>query len=68
MGVDLAKKCLEWGANDIDGTVLEEKVYHMAGAQTPMDLAVEKIKNIIKSANRTPVERDALYDTVPTTN
>ncbi len=64
MGVDLARECLHYGSNDLDGTVLEERIYHMAGAETPVEMAVAQIRQLIQSAGKIPIERNALYEMV----
>jgi aminodeoxyfutalosine synthase len=48
----------------MDGTVLEEKITHEAGAQTPQGLSLDEMVRLIKEAGRTPVERDTLYNTL----
>jgi aminodeoxyfutalosine synthase len=63
-GIDVAKTALKWGADDIDGTVMEEKIYHMAGAKTPQDLHRGYLETMIRESGRDPVERDAFYNTV----
>ncbi len=55
---------MHFGADDIDGTIGQERVTHAAGAKSPIGLAKEKIINTIKNAGFTPVERDALYNEV----
>jgi len=52
---------LAYGADDIDGTVRHELIYHDAGAQTPEMLTVAHIRRLITEAGRDPVERDTLY-------
>ena len=47
--------------DDLDGTVVQEKIYHMAGAKTPHELTVNDIRRLIREAGREPVERDTLY-------
>ncbi|NNF06584.1 MAG: aminofutalosine synthase MqnE, partial [Candidatus Eisenbacteria bacterium] len=60
----LAQVSLNMGVNDVDGMVVEEHIYHMAGAETDQEMSVEQLVSMIQSAGRTPIERDALYDTV----
>jgi aminodeoxyfutalosine synthase len=60
-GVGTAQLALSFGASDLDGTVLQEKVYHMAGAETPQGLSVEELERLIREARREPAERDHLY-------
>ncbi len=64
LGVKVAQLALSWGANDIDGTVTWERIYHMAGAETPEGLTEERLKEVIREAGREPVERDAFYNPV----
>jgi aminodeoxyfutalosine synthase len=63
-GVELAQTCLWFGADDLDGTVQEEKIYHMAGSPTPTALTPREIERLIRAAGREPVERDTLYRVV----
>lgn len=64
LGIKLAQISLSYGADDIDGTVREERIYHMAGAQTPQELTRTKLVQLIRNAGRIPVERDTLYNIV----
>jgi aminodeoxyfutalosine synthase len=57
----VAQVALRFGANDIDGTVVEEKIYHDAGANTPQGLTHADLERLIRAAGRVPVERDTLY-------
>jgi aminodeoxyfutalosine synthase len=61
LGIRLAQLSLSYGVDDVDGTVIEEKIYHMAGADTPEIMTVEELRRIIREAGRDPVERDTLY-------
>ncbi len=61
LGIETAQVSLHYGADDIDGTVRHELIYHDAGATTPELLSVEQIRAIIAETGRTPVERDTLY-------
>ncbi len=61
IGERLAQTALSFGVDDLDGTVLEERIYHMAGAQTPQGLTEAGLHRLIRSAGRVPVERDSLY-------
>jgi aminodeoxyfutalosine synthase len=60
----LAQASLQMGVNDVDGMVVEEHIYHMAGAETEQQMSVPELVELIRSAGRVPVERDALYRTV----
>lgn len=55
---------LAMGADDIDGTIHEEKIVHMAGARTPAGLTVGELLRLIREAGREPVQRDSLYGVV----
>jgi aminodeoxyfutalosine synthase len=63
-GVEVAQMALWFGVDDLDGTVQEEKIYHMAGARTPEALSTAEIARLIRAAGREPVERDTLYNVV----
>lgn len=64
IGIKLAQISLHFGANDIDGTVVEEKITHAAGAQTEEAIAKSELIRLIREVGRIPVERDTLYNTV----
>jgi aminodeoxyfutalosine synthase len=57
----LSQVALNFGADDLEGTVIYERVYHEAGSQTPMALAYDEIVRLIRGAGKVPVERDSLY-------
>lgn len=57
----IAQTALSFGADDIDGTVVHELIYHDAGAKTPEGLTVDQLHHLIREAGREPVERDTLY-------
>jgi len=61
-GVDVAQTALWFGADDLDGTVHEERIYHMAGARTPEVMTTHEIGRLIRAAGRQPIERDTLYN------
>jgi aminodeoxyfutalosine synthase len=63
-GVEVAQQALWFGADDLDGTVQEEKIYHMAGARTPEVMSTAAIRRLIRAAGREPIERDTLYNVV----
>jgi len=63
-GVEVAQTALWFGADDLDGTVQEETIYHMAGSRTPSALSTAEIEELIRDAGREPVERDTLYNVV----
>jgi aminodeoxyfutalosine synthase len=64
LSVPVAQITLAYGASDFDGTVLQEKIYHMAGAQTPQALTVRELRKLIEETGGEPVERDHLYRTI----
>lgn len=61
LGEATAQVALSFGADDLDGTVVHETIYHDAGATTPQGLTVPQIHHMIREAGRVPVERDTLY-------
>jgi len=61
LGERLAQTSLAFGVDDVDGTVLEERIYHMAGASTPQALSERTLHELIRAAGRIPAERDSLY-------
>ena len=64
LGIGTAQTALAYGADDLDGTVRHELIYHDAGATTPEVLSIEVIRRLIAEAGREPVERDTLYHRV----
>lgn len=62
----ISQVALGCGCDDLEGTVVFERVYHEAGAGTPMWLSYDEIVGLIRAAGKTPVERDSLYQTVRT--
>ncbi len=64
LGIKLAQVSLNFGVDDIDGTVIEEKITHSAGAETPESLTVNQIISLIEETGHEPVERDTLYNRV----
>jgi aminodeoxyfutalosine synthase len=63
-GVEVAQTSLWFGVDDLDGTVQEERIYHMAGARTPESMTTREIARLIAAAGREPIERDTLYNVV----
>jgi aminodeoxyfutalosine synthase len=63
-GVEVAQTSLWFGVDDLDGTVQEEKIYHMAGAATPESMTPRELERLIAAAGRRAVERDTLYNVV----
>ena len=68
-GIEIAQTSLWFGVDDLDGTVQEERIYHMAGASTPEAMTPAQITALIIEAGREPVERDTFYNVIsrPTT-
>ena len=64
VGPKLAQVSLHFGVNDIDGTVVEEKITHAAGAQAGQEMTVSELVTMIRQAGRVPVERDTVYNVV----
>jgi aminodeoxyfutalosine synthase len=61
MGLPLAQVSLSYGVDDLHGTILEEKIFHMAGATTPQQQTVAALEHVIREAGREPVQRDSHY-------
>ena len=61
LGLKIAQVSLAFGVNDLDGTVVEEKIGHDAGADSPQQMNKEQLCELIGKAGRTPVERNTLY-------
>lgn len=64
-GVETAAAGLSWGADDMDGTISEEKIAHLAGATTPKGLARDRMTETIRMAGFEPVERDGRFEPIP---
>jgi aminodeoxyfutalosine synthase len=61
LGISTAQIALAYGADDLDGTVVHEKIYHEAGSSSPQEITVADLRRLILEAGREPVERDTLY-------
>ena len=61
LGLPLAQVSLSYGVDDLHGTILEEKIFHMAGATTPQQQTIEALKHTIREAGREPAQRDSYY-------
>lgn len=61
LGLPLAQVSLSYGVDDLHGTILEEKIFHMAGATTPQQQTVAALEHAIREAGRVPVQRDSYY-------
>lgn len=66
IGPKMAQIALSFGADDVDGTVKEEIITHMAGAETEQAMSIEELVRLIKEAGRKPVQRGTLYDLIQT--
>jgi aminodeoxyfutalosine synthase len=66
LGLATAQTALWFGADDFDGTVSEEKIYHQAGSLSPQALTSGEIARLVRAAGRVPIERDTFYGDVPT--
>ncbi|MBA2614215.1 MAG: aminofutalosine synthase MqnE [Actinobacteria bacterium] len=64
MGMPLAAVALHFGANDVQGTVVREAIFHAAGARTETEQKIEELVRYVRGAGRTPVQRDTLYNEV----
>ena len=64
MGLDVAQIALRFGADDLDGTIVHETIYHSAGSDVPMGMTRADLMRLIREAGRVPVERDTLYGVV----
>ena len=62
----LSQVALTFGADDLEGTVVREKVYHEAGATTDQAMSLEQLLKLIRGARRVPIERDSLYRVIRT--
>jgi aminodeoxyfutalosine synthase len=61
LGLPLTQVSLSYGVDDLHGTILEEKIFHMAGATTPQQQSVASLERAIREAGREPVQRDSFY-------
>jgi aminodeoxyfutalosine synthase len=66
IGPKMAQIALSFGADDMDGTVKEELITHMAGAETDQAIGSTTLVKLIREAGRTPIERDTLYNVIST--
>jgi aminodeoxyfutalosine synthase len=62
MGMPLAAVALHFGANDVQGTVVREEIFHAAGARTETEQKIEELVRFVREAGRVPVQRDTLYN------
>jgi aminodeoxyfutalosine synthase len=61
LGLPLAQVSLSYGVDDLHGTIMEEKIFHMAGATTPQEQTASALEHVIREAGREPIQRDSLY-------
>jgi aminodeoxyfutalosine synthase len=61
MSLPLAQVSLSYGVDDLHGTLMEEKIFHMAGATTPQEQTIASLERTIREAHREPVQRDSYY-------
>lgn len=64
MSLPLAQISLSYGVDDLHGTLMEEKIFHMAGATTPQKQTVASLERTIREARREPVQRDSYYSPI----
>jgi len=64
MGLKLAQVALSYGADDLHGTILEEHIFHMAGAKSPQSQTEAEMLKAIREAGRIPVQRDTFYQPI----
>src|SRR5438132_5363327 len=65
LGLPLAQVSLSYGVDDLHGTILEEKIFHMAGATTPQQQSMAALEHAIREAGREPIQRDSFYRHLP---
>jgi len=68
LGEETASVALNFGADDVNGTLEDERIQHLSGAQTPAGVAREQLFRMIRDAGKVPVERDALYHVIKVWN
>jgi aminodeoxyfutalosine synthase len=64
MGMPLAAIALHFGANDVQGTVMRETIFHAAGARTETEQKVEELVRFVREAGRVPVQRDSVHNVI----
>ncbi len=67
MGLPLAQLSLNYGVDDLHGTIMEEKIFHMAGEKTPQEQTVATMERTIREAGRDPHQRDSYYNHIAST-
>ncbi len=68
LGLPLAQIALSYGVDDLHGTIKEEKIFHMAGADTPQEQAVAALEDAIREAGRVPMQRNTYYERIEATS
>lgn len=64
LGLPLAQIALNYGVDDLHGTIMEEKIFHMAGARTPQEQTVAVLERAIREAGRIPMQRNTYYERI----
>lgn len=64
MGLQTAQIALSYGVNDLHGTIMQEKIFHMAGSQTPQEQTIAALEKAIREAGRVPRQRDTFYEVI----
>jgi aminodeoxyfutalosine synthase len=67
MGLPLAQVALSYGVDDLHGTIMREKIFHMAGVTTPEEQTAQALRHAIREAGREPVQRDSYYNHLSST-
>lgn len=67
LGLPLAQVALNYGVDDLHGTIIEEKIFHMAGATTPQQQTVYALEKAIREAGREPMQRNTFYERISST-
>ncbi len=65
MGPKLAQTALWYGADDLDGTIVEERIGHMAGAESAQGMTIPELENMIRQSGFRPMRRNAVFETMP---
>lgn len=68
LGLPLAQLSLNYGIDDLHGTIIEEKIFHMAGAKTPQQQTIETLEKAIREAGRDPMQRNSFYERIASTS
>ena len=62
----ITQASLHFGVNDIEGTVVREKIYHAVGARTAQGMSLGELLKLIRGAGKRPAERDSFYNVLRT--